>query len=210
MPGFLRATLPKLLIAASLMTGLMTGLSGCYVPVSFYTEVEISRTGYYEIMYDGYLAWAPLYEKLRKGALSPSEEQEKVAQITTDLKRDTATREVRYMRRGRFKVNWRKSGDLFKAKMVAFVRRSEKIIVLKFIKDSGEIILEGSSTSRSRAKQLVAAGLNVTGDLRVKTDARVISHNATSVTRNGNRGRIYDWKIRSVFDPAPRLVIATR
>jgi len=72
------------------------------------------------------------------------------------------------------------------------------------------MILEGTSASRSKAKQLVDAGLNVTGDLRVKTDARVVSHNATSVTKNGVRGQIYDWKIKSVFDPPPRLVIATR
>ena len=47
-------------------------------------------------------------------------------------------------------------------------------------------------------------------DLRVKTDARVVSHNATSVTKNGARGQTYAWKIKSVFDPPPRLVIATR
>jgi hypothetical protein len=206
MPGFFRTTLPKLLIAVFLATG----LSGCYVPVSFYTEVEIDRTGYYEMKYDGYLAWAPLYDALRKGTLSPLEEQEKVAQITTDLKRDTATQEVRYMRRGRFKVDWRMSGDLFQAKMVTFVRQSDKIMTLKFIKDTGEMIFEGTSTSRSRAKQLLEAGLNVAGDLRVKTDARVVSHNATSVTKNGGRGQVYAWKIKSVFDPPPRLVIATR
>jgi hypothetical protein len=206
MPGFSRPTFLNPLIAAILITG----LSGCYVPVSFYTEVEIRRTGYYEMRYDGYLAWAPLYEELRNGTLSPAEEKEKVAQITTDLKRDTATREVRYMRRGRFKVDWRKSGDLLQTRMVTFVRQSDKIITLKFIKDTGEMILEGTSASRSRAKQLVDAGLNVTGDLRVKTDARVVSHNATSVTKNGVRGQIYDWKIKSVFDPPPRLVIATR
>jgi len=206
MPGFSRATLPNLLIAAFLIAG----LSGCYVPVSFYTEVEISRNGYYEMKYDGYLAWAPLYEGLRKGTLSPSEEQEKVAQITTDLNRDTATQEVRYMRRGRFKVDWRMSGDLFQAKMVTFVRQSDKIMTLKFIKDAGEMIFEGTSTTRSRARQLVDAGLNVAGDLRVKTDARVINHNATSVTKNGARGKVYAWKIKSVFDPPPRLVIATR
>ncbi len=206
MPGFLRAILPKLLIAAFLVTG----LSGCYVPTSFYTEVEIKRTGFYKLKYDGYLVWAPLYEKLRKDALSPSEEEEKIAQITADLKRDSAMREVRYMRRGRFKVNWQKSGDLLRTKMVSFVRQSDKIITLKYIKTTGEMILEGTSTSRSRAKQLVDAGLNVAGDLRVKTDARVISHNATSVTKNGARGQVYAWKVKSVFDPPPRLVIATR
>jgi len=206
MPGFCRKTPLNLLIAAFLITG----LSGCYVPVSFYTEVEISRTGYYEMRYDGYLAWAPLYEKLRNGTLSPAEEQEKVAQITADLERDTATQEIKYMRRGRFKVDWRMSGDLFQAKMVTFVRQSDKIMTLKFIKDTGEMIFEGTSASRARAKQLIDAGLNITGDLRVKTDARVVSHNAASVTKNGGRGRIYAWKIKSVFDPPPRLVIATR
>lgn len=206
MPGFCRKTPLDLLLAAFLITG----LSGCYVPVSFYTEVEISRTGYYEMKYDGYLAWAPLYKKLRNGTLSPAEEREKVVQITTDLERDTAMREVRYMRRGRFKVDWRMSGDLFRAKMVTFVRQSDKIMTLKFIKDTGEVIFEGTSATRARARQLVDAGLNVAGDLRVKTDARVVSHNATSVTRNGARGQIYAWKIKSVFDPPPRLVIATR
>jgi hypothetical protein len=206
MPDFVRATLPNLLIAALLITG----LSSCYVPVGFYSEVEIDRTGYYEMKYDGYLVWAPLYEKLRKGTLGPAEEQKKVAEITTDLKRDGAMREVTYMRRGRFKVQWRKSGDLLRAKMVTFVRQSDKIITLKFIKDTGEMILEGTSTSRTRGKQLVDTGLNISGDLRVATDARVTSHNATSVSQNGARGRIYTWKIRSVFDPPPHLVIATR
>ena len=206
MPEFIGKTLPSLLIAAFLITG----LNGCYVPVSFYSEVEIGRTGYYEMKYDGYLVWAPLYEKLRKGHLGPTEEKEKVGQITADLKRDSATREVRYMRRGRFKVDWRKSGDLMRTRMVTYVRQSEKIITLKFIKDSGEIVFEGTAVSRSRAKQLTEAGLNIAGDLRVKTDARVVSHNATSVSKNGRRGRIYAWKIRSAFDPPPRLVIATR
>lgn len=206
MPGFVRTAPANLLIAAFLIAG----LSGCYVPVSFYTEVEISRTGYYEMKYDGYLVWAPLYDKLRKGTLNPLEEQQKVAEITTDLKRDSATREVKYMRRGRFKLDWRKSGDLFQSRMVSFVRQSDKVMTLKFVKDSGEVIFEGTPATRARARQLVDAGLNVAGDLRIKTDARVVSHNAASVTKNGARGQIYAWKIKSVFDPPPRLVIATR
>ena len=206
MPGSLRARLAGMMIALAL-TG---GLGGCYVPVSFFSQVEISRTGHYAMGYDGYLVWAPLYDALRKGTLSPAEEEEKVAQITADLKRDTATKELTYMRRGRFKVDWRMSGDLFQAKMVTFVRQSNKIMTLKFIKDTGEVIPEGTSTARSRAKQLADAGLNIAGDLQVKTDARVVSHNATSVTKNGARGQIYAWKIGSAFDPPPRLVIATR
>ena len=189
---------------------LMAGLSGCYVPLDFYAEVEIDRSGYYKMAFDGYLAWAPLYQKLRKGTLTPSEEKKEVAIIETDLKRDPAVGEVRYMGRGRFKVDWRTSGDLMKTKMVSFVRRNENMLSLKFLKKEKEMVLSGTSVSRTRAKQLTDIGLNITGELKVRTDARVVSHNATSVVKNGVRERIYIWKIRSAFDPAPNLVIAVR
>ncbi|MGF1641139.1 MAG: hypothetical protein ACFCUO_09340 [Rhodospirillales bacterium] len=190
--------------------GLVAALSGCYVPVNFFTDVEITRSGHYRIAFDGYLVWAPLHDQLRRGALTPAEERDSVARIVTDLKRDGSLREARYMQRGRFKVNWQRSGDLTRTRMVSFPRQSDKIVTLRFVKTTGDVILEGTSVSSARARQLVEAGLDIAGEVRVRTDARVVSHNATAVTDKGVHGRVYAWKIRSAFDPPPRLVIAAR
>ncbi len=95
-------------------------LSGCYMPIRFDAEIEITRTGYYSVIFDGYLVSIPLFRGLREGTIPSLEEKEKVAYTLKDFKRDSAVKEVKYFRQGRFKVNWQRSGDLLRARMVIF------------------------------------------------------------------------------------------
>ncbi|MFQ5617960.1 MAG: hypothetical protein ACE5FR_03225 [Rhodospirillales bacterium] len=183
-------------------------LGGCYLPLRFDAEVKITRGGYYEMDYDGYLVWVPLYEGLRSGKISPAKEKEKVAQLTSDLTRDTAITDTRYFKQGRFRLRWKKSGDLLRAKSVTFLRRNETFIGIKYVKTTGLITLRGAGIGKSALKRLAAMGLGTEGELRVKTDLPIVEHNATRVT--GGVQKILTWKIRSLFDPPPKLVLELR
>ena len=198
------------LVARALVVAvfLAAGLGGCYLPLRFDAEVKIMRGGYYEMDYDGYLVWVPLYEGLRTGKISPAEEEEKVARLTVDLTRDTAITDTRYFKLGRFRVRWKKSGDLLRAKSVTFLRRNETFIGIKYVKTTGLITLRGAGTGKSARKRLVAMGLGTEGELRVKTDLPIVEHNATTVT--GDEQKILTWKIESLSDPSPNLILELR
>jgi len=201
--------IPKALRAAcrlAILACVVGVLGGCYLPARFDAEVEITRGGYYDLIFDGYMVSVPLYEDLRKGKLSAKDEAKKVAALKADFTRDRAVTEFKYIRQGYFKVHWHKSGDLLKVKSVTFLRSNERIIWLRYFQDTGQITLEGMALASSNAKRLAEAGLNVQGELRVKTDATVISQNATRVV--GDRTKTFIWTIKDIFAAPPKLVLA--
>ena len=73
-------------------------LAGCYLPIRFDAEIEVTRNGYYSVVFDGYLVSVPLFRELREGTISPLEENEKVATIVNDFKRDKAVKEIKYFK----------------------------------------------------------------------------------------------------------------
>ncbi len=185
---------------------LAVALGGCYLPVRFDTEIEISRSGYYSIIFDGYLAEVTLYDGLRKGEIDKEQEAAKVEILRTDFTRDSSVKEFKYFKQGHFKVHWEKSGDLLKSKMVTFFRRNENMISLKWLKSAGTITVEGKYLRRSDKDQLVAMGLGMQGQVRVITDAKVTQHNATRVVGSGKK--TYVWDIKTISDPVPKLIIS--
>ncbi len=72
--GGLRIPAPRsmLLVAVVLL------LTGCYLPVRFDAEIEITRYGTYNLIFDGYMVSVPLYDGLRKNDIKTAEEKEKV------------------------------------------------------------------------------------------------------------------------------------
>lgn len=198
------------LVARALVVAvfLVVALGGCYLPLRFDAEVKIMRGGYYEMDFDGYLVWLPLYEGLRTGKISPAEEEEKVERLMVDLTRDTAITDTSYFKLGRFRVRWKKSGDLLRVKSVTFLRRNEIFIGIKYVKRTGLITLRGADVGKSARKRLVAMGLDSVGELRVKTDLPIVEHNATTIT--GGKQKLLTWKIKSLFDPSPKLVLKLR
>jgi hypothetical protein len=205
-----RGTVLRLLATLLAAAFIAVGLSGCYVPLRFDAEAILTRRGFYALSYTGQIAWLPLVRELRQRRLSPSEEREKVERISADLARDRAARSVRYLRDGVFDLDWRKSGDLLAARMVSFVRRSENILTLKYVKDTGLVILEGRSLNPENARNASGYRIDVQGELKVKTDARVVEHNATRVVTLGPVDQVYVWIVRGPYDPPPRMVVDLR
>lgn len=191
------------MVAAALLAAV---LGGCYLPARFDAEIEISRRGFYKIVFDGYLVEITLYDGLRTGEITQEQEAAKVKLLETDITRDSAVSEFKYIEQGHFKVHWEKSGDLLRSKMVTFVRRNENIIGLKYVNTTGDITMTGKNLGKAEKKQLIAMGLGMQGQLRLKTDANVTGHNATRVI--GKDEKIYIWDIKDIHSPAPKLTIS--
>jgi hypothetical protein len=195
----------------ALALALAVALGGCYMPIRFDAEIEIHRTGHYDFKFDGYLAKVELYQALKEGKIDDAEEKKQIEQIKTDFARDPAVKEFKYLKMGHFKVNWHNKGDLIAVKTVSFFNRSsEYMLGISFNHETRRIALAGKSLAVDIKQKLDDMGLTSTGQIRVITDAKVVSHNATRVQGNkrlGGRYKTYTWVIADIFAPTPSLVI---
>ena len=196
--------------AFALATVLIAG--GCYPPVRFDAEIEVLRTGHYLIQFDGYIVELPLYEALLKQKMGGAEEEKKVEFVKSDFKRDRGTKDIEYHRRGIFRVKWQDQGDLIRAKMVTFIRRNAAMLTVSYADTTGLVSIYGASLTKENIDRVAALKLGTEGQIRVITDAKVVSHNATSVADNPKKGanfKTYTWKIAG-FEKPPKLTIALR
>ena len=186
-------------------------LGGCYIPIRFDAEIEIHRTGHYDFKFDGYLASVELYKGLEEGKISPAAEKKKIEIIKVDFTRDPSVKEFKYFEKGHFKVNWHRNGDLIRSKSVSFFNStSEYILGMRYNKKTRQISISTKSVAKSAKKRLNELGLDWSGKLRIFTDAKVLSHNATTVKKNkrlGDRFMTYTWDIKNIFAPTSSMVI---
>lgn len=184
-------------------------LGSCYLPVKFDAEIEIDRAGYYSMIFDGYLAQIPLYEDLVAKKITANEEAERVAVLKRDFTRDSAVTEFEYFKQGIFKVHWEKRGDLLTGRMVTFARRNEAMLTLKYVKTTRMITVSAGGMSQAQRQQVLERGLNVTGEMRVITDATVVSSNATFSQPVPDRPgwTMYVWRIENALSPSPLMEI---
>jgi hypothetical protein len=195
-------------ILAGCVAGLLIlVLTGCYLPLRFDAEIEVNRAGYYSMVFDGYLTEPTLYRDIAAGALTAEKENARVARLSRDITRDSAVKSFDYVERGIFKLRWEKSGDLTRTRMVTFLRRNEAMLTLSYVRDTGVVTVRGGGIGAKARQQIADAGLNVEGELRLITDARVTEHNATRIRELGGPRKMYIWRIRSVFDPTPKLTL---
>jgi len=183
-------------------------LASCYLPARFDAEIELDKAGYYSLKFDGYMADVGLYQGLKDGKISREEEEKKIAVIDRDFARDASTKEFQYYREGHFRVKWERNGDLLKAKTVTFIRRNELILQLKYVENSGYIVMEGKSITKENRQRIQQMGLNMQGQIRIKTDMPIKSHNATTEKKDPRDPRFkwLAWDIASIMSPRPRAV----
>jgi len=194
--------------AAALL--ILVGLTGCYLPASFDASIEISRSGYYKMVFEGYLADVNLYNGIESGKLTKEQEVARVAVLKTDFLRDSSTKEFKYFKQGHFKVKWVKEGDILVSKMVTFARRNENMLSISYNKEKALVTVQGKSISKLNAKRLTDSGLGMKGQIRIKTDANVIKQNANRIKKGKGRNKIYIWDIKSPYDKAPLLTFNLR
>ena len=206
MKKILALPLPRL--AVSLF--LVAVLAGCYMPIRFDAEIEITRGGYYDFKFDGYLAKVELFRGLKEGKINPEEEKKQIGIIERDFDRDSSLKEFKYLKMGHFKVTWERNGDLIKTKSVTFFNATELFLSIRYNSKTRRITMSGKSLTNNAKKKLDQLGLGWTGQIRVFTDAKVITHNATLVKKNkrkGGRFMTYIWKLNNIYAPTPSLVL---
>jgi len=183
-------------------------LASCYLPARLDAEIDLDKAGSYSLKFDGYMADVGLYQGLKDGKISPEEEKKKIAVIERDFARDASTKDFQYYREGHFKVNWERTGDLLKVKTVTFIRRNELILQLKYVEKSGYIVMEGKSITKENRQRIYDMGLNMQGQIRVKTDMPIKSHNATTEKKDPRDPRFtwLAWDVASIMSPRPRAV----
>lgn len=184
-------------------------LTGCYLPASFDAELELSRTGLYKMSFDGFIVDTGLYNDIRLNKIDRATVQEKVTVVLRDFKRDSSTKSVSHFGKGAFQVKWVKSGDIIRSRQVMFFRRNENMLSISFNKNTGVIGLAGRYISKKNGDRIQAMGLDVKGVIRIKTDAKVLSHNAQKTFEEG-AVTVYFWELKSVFDLAPKMQVVLR
>lgn len=189
----------------ALAGALLLGLSACYVPDSFKSEIRLGRTGDYAIAFWGDLIWAPLYRDIQKNSIPAAEIPTKIADIQKDLQRDSHFKKVESLGKGRFKVEYQREGHLGDNDMVTFVRRNAIIIQL-VSKPDGSVIVNGHTMKPSEAQQAALLGLDVKGEFRIVADGLVKEHNASEVRPFGAY-QVYIWTIKNAFSPPPHFVM---
>ncbi|HEC14529.1 MAG TPA: hypothetical protein ENI72_02115 [Rhodospirillales bacterium] len=185
-------------------------LSGCYLPVRFDAEIEVTRNGLYDIAFDGYLVDIPIYDGLNKKKLTPKQEKAKVALLVKDFKRDSAVKEFAYYKKGYFRVKWEKNGNILRSNFITFFRRNENFISIKYLKTKGIVMVAGTPVGKTKAKQLTAIGLGMKGQLRLKTGLPIISHNANKVRNLRSGQKLLIWDIKNLFDKSPKATLRLR
>ena len=189
--------------------GLILLLAGCYFPVRFDAEIEITRAGFYDLTFQGYVADVQLFDKLARRDITPTEQAAWVDKVDNDLKRDINVVDFAYMNKGLFRLGWKRKGDLLKEKMITFLRRNEPMLTVRYVNTTGRITMEGTIVASTRAEQLTALGLTMDGQLRVRTDGRVVEQNATRVTRADGMAT-YVWDIKGLSGKTPKLIVDLR
>ena len=171
-------------------------------------EIRGPDGGTYNLIFDGYMVSVPLYDGLRKNDIKTAEEKEKVEVLRRDLTRDSATKRASYSGKGRFNVHWQKSGDLMEDPMITFLRRNQAFLTIKLLRTNGQVTIEAVSLTKEQEQRLAAIGLGMEGQIRIKTQARVIDHNASHITDDAER--FYVWDVRGLDSPLPRMVLSLR
>ena len=203
MPSQLKRTRSALLLLFALM------LSGGYLPASFDAELELSRTGLYKMSFDGFIVKTGLYNEIRLNKIDKATIEKKIAFVLRDFQRDSSTKSVSHFGKGAFHVKWVKSGDIIRSRQVTFFRRNENMLSITFNKNTGRIGLAGRHIQKRDGERIQAMRLDVKGVIRIKTDAKVLSHNAQKTFKEGGV-TVYGWRLKSVFDRAPKMEVVLR
>ncbi len=180
-------------------------LTGCYLPNNFSLNMQISKTGKYAFEYDGTLTHLGFLQKIGRGEFNKEEMAVNIEKYRYDLIRDKGFKEVTYQDQARFYTKYSFKGDIKKRKMHSFVQRRGWFMSIRKTKPD-VIEIKGNKLPKRYIDELTASGFNSYGTVRLWTDAKVGFHNAENVV--SGELTLYEWFIKSLNDPLPRMVLA--
>lgn len=180
-------------------------LSACFFPEKFESTVEVREDGTFNFSYDGiltFIVWRA--EKIYKGK-SPTDKD--IKEFENEFKQKDGFKEVEYLGNAQFKVAYEKEGTINEP----FYFLSKDVELFSIVpQDNGVIEVQGLKlkANTSDVAELEKLGLgSIDGSLTIKTDGEVIEHNASSSPSLFGLIGGYNWKIESITDSQPKIII---
>lgn len=197
----IRKTQVGLLVALGVMVAI-----GSLAPETFTADATVNRDRSYAFSYRGPMVYRP-YHLDREGAAEDSDDAKAardgtMAEIAKTLvaEKDGAFRKVEYVGNGVFDVEYAGAGVLGET---CFFPSHEARIIRFDPQDDGTIVIQGEIGKKDWVT-LKKAGVELSGEFSVKTDAEVVGHNASKTP--GLFSSVYGWKI-GLNDPAPHMIL---
>ena len=207
------------------ITILALSLAGCYASQNFNNQVQVSRTGQYQVDVDtdvinGTLLYAQATSKEQKRALTADDLKKIFTDCETEFNQNVAQDDKtgkhilssKYLGECRGHLTLKYTGNIIKEKEFnASIGSSEKgffvPVAMEYAAKTKQIIINGKTQGDKQAIQAFSS-FQYNGKLSVKTDGKVISTNADSKPYWGLIGS-YKWAIKDLTTPNASMVIAT-
>ena len=207
------------------ITILALSLAGCYASQNFNNQVQVSRTGQYQVDVDtdvinGTLLYAQATSKERNRELTANDmkkifadcEKEFNQTVAQDAKDGNHILSSKYLGECRGHLTLKYTGNIIKEKTFnASIGSSEKgfdiPVAMKYDTKNKQIIINGKTQGDKKAIKAFSS-FQYNGKLSVKTDGKVILTNADSKPYWGLIGS-YKWAVKDLTTPNASMVIAT-
>ena len=181
-------------------------IAGCFLPQEFDAEIVIDRKGAYGVAFEGELVSLPLQYAFLQGELNDRDERDRRIRDTFSDLENSGLSDIKHLGRARYSARYERQGHLGLERTLYFIRRNAKILTIEYNYEVEEITVRGATLRTDQKKLLAEMGLSMKGQLRVRTDAKVIQQNADRVVQDG-LSQTYIWFIENIYGPAPKLVI---
>jgi hypothetical protein len=179
-------------------------VAGCFLPDDYQLDIIANRDGSYTVDYVGDLIFAPGYAELKQG--KGNDHDKGFTDIAATLREEPGFKSVEYKGQAGYRVTYHWEGKLDKSPYV-FVGDSAPIF--KITKQvEGTIELASAKLKKDDLAKLDSLGLSSHGKVSVKTDGKVVKHNATS--EPGIFSKSYGWTVNNFGGEGPMMVIAAQ
>lgn len=210
-------------------------LAGCYLPNQFTLTMQIAPDGRYAMSYEGTLTQLPFLQRIGSGELQGDAIDEYVALYESELRRNSGFKEVTYLGKAEYQVQFERQGSLHEERQVSFPNRRGIILGLKrwspetaqgnidrfrqtghpalaalaqagFLRESHLMEVFGERLPAKMRQDLIANGFWIQGQIRIWTDAEVGYHNAQQVVPGSPT--LYIWDIEDLNAAPPHMILA--
>ena len=213
-------------INLAILATLTFSLTGCYVAQNFDNQVQLSRTGQYQVNVDtdvinGVFLLAKTEDKASNKALSAKDlseiftkcQQEFDRAVALDAKNGHHIVSSKYLGECRGHLTLKYTGNIiqektFNASIGTFDSIGFEIPVTLKYDTKKKVIMLVARSKGDRSAQQKLVGFAYDGKLSVKTDGKVLFTNAETKPYWGLLGS-YKWSVKDLTTPDSLLVIST-
>jgi len=179
-------------------------LTSCYVPETFTSNIEISKNNDYKIDYNGILTHALAKAEFVQTGKFSKKTEDALEKEEKKLLKEKIIKKCKYIGNAQFNIYAQSEGKLIKS--FRFLGGDSTFVTITPL-PKNQIEVTGKKISNKEINELKSMGIKIDGTINLKTQGKVLKHNASSEPKFGGFLGAYTWKIKSPSDPAPYMLI---